>query len=223
MCKYVIIDLEMCKVPKNFRTSEYHWAMETIQIGAVIVDENLEITDEFVTFVAPEFGYIDNYIKNLTGITRWDVKGAPSMEEAINALLEWAPQNSIFVSWSDSDKFQIKHEIDGKSIDIVGMDDILENWFDCQKLFADKIHESGKHYSLKDALIATGIIFDDKIHDGLVDARNTAKLFIKMKKENELQLSEYYRLAKSDDNSGDCCESKIGELFPWLVSIECTA
>ena len=77
------------------------------------------------------------------------------MEEAIFELLEWAPKNAIFVFWSDSDKFQIRHEIEGKSIDIVGMDDVFENWL--------------------------------------------------------------------DDNGENICESKIGELFPWLASIECTA
>ena len=38
MCKYVVIDLEMCKVPKAMRTSKYQWSSETIQIGAVLVD-----------------------------------------------------------------------------------------------------------------------------------------------------------------------------------------
>ena len=47
MSKYVIVDLEMCKVPKAVRSSKYHWSSETIQIGAVLVDDNLEIIDEF--------------------------------------------------------------------------------------------------------------------------------------------------------------------------------
>ena len=43
MREYVIVDLEMCKVPKPMRTEKYHWSSETIQIGAVLVNENLEI------------------------------------------------------------------------------------------------------------------------------------------------------------------------------------
>ena len=62
MREYVIVDLEMCKVPKPMRTEKYHWSSETIQIGAVLVNENLEIIDEFNSYVHPEYGSIDDYI-----------------------------------------------------------------------------------------------------------------------------------------------------------------
>ena len=45
MGTYVVIDLEMCRVPKKCRTEEYHWTNETIQIGAVVLNENMEITE----------------------------------------------------------------------------------------------------------------------------------------------------------------------------------
>ena len=40
MSKYVIIDLEMCNVPKGFKRSVYNLKSELIQIGAVVVDED---------------------------------------------------------------------------------------------------------------------------------------------------------------------------------------
>ena len=54
MSEYVIVDLEMCKVPKPMRTEKYHWSSETIQIGSVLINENLEIIDEFNSYVHPE-------------------------------------------------------------------------------------------------------------------------------------------------------------------------
>ena len=62
MSKYVIVDLEMCNVPKGIKRDAYNWRNELIQIGAVVVDEALNITDEFMTLVSPEFGVIDNFI-----------------------------------------------------------------------------------------------------------------------------------------------------------------
>ena len=41
----------MCRVPFGARKGRYRWANETIQIGAVLLNEALEIIDEFVTYV----------------------------------------------------------------------------------------------------------------------------------------------------------------------------
>ena len=44
MNQYVVVDLEMCKVPYSNRKKEFHGANETIQIGAVLLNENYEGT-----------------------------------------------------------------------------------------------------------------------------------------------------------------------------------
>lgn len=51
MNQYVVVDLEMCKVPYLNRKKEFHGANETIQIGAVLLNENYEVVDEFNTYV----------------------------------------------------------------------------------------------------------------------------------------------------------------------------
>ena len=38
--KYAVVDLEMCKVPKGYKKFGYKWCLETIQIGAVLLEEN---------------------------------------------------------------------------------------------------------------------------------------------------------------------------------------
>ena len=38
----LIIDLEMCNVPRDYRRRSYKYANETIQIGAVLLDENFK-------------------------------------------------------------------------------------------------------------------------------------------------------------------------------------
>lgn len=51
---------------------------------------------------------------------------------------------------------------------------------------------TSKVYKLSEALIIADLEYDENIHDALVDARNTALLFIKMKSESTLKLSPYY-------------------------------
>lgn len=202
MCKYAVVDLEMCKVPFKARNNKFRWARETIQIGAVLLNESFEVIDEFVTFVTPQFGFIDTYINNLTGISRGDVAKAPTMQEALTAFVEWLPEDTKVVSWSNSDEIQIRHEIAGKDIEIERMEEILENWIDCQKTFADKLNNQ-RCYRLSEALIAADINYQEGAHDGLVDAYNTALLFAKMEREQELVLNPYYRnVIKEEEPSG---------------------
>lgn len=191
MSKYVIVDLEMCNVPKSNRCDEFHLRNELIQIGAVVVNEALEITDEFMTFVSPEFGVVDAFIEKLTGISRNDVQGAPCIKDALEMFMRWLPDDAVLVSWSDSDEAQIRKETEAKGIVLEGLDHYLETWLDCQKTFSEKM-DAQKSYRLSEALIIANINYDEGAHDALVDAKNTARLFVKMEREPELILSPYY-------------------------------
>ena len=213
MCNFAVVDLEMCRVPYGARKGKFRWANETIQIGAVLLNEALEIVDEFVTYVSPEYGFIDTYINKLTGIGRSDVSNAPTMEAALKAFVDWMPKGTKVVSWSNNDELQIRHEIESKGIEIARLDEILETWIDCQKTFADKMHNQ-RCYRLSEALVAADINYEDGAHDGLVDAYNTALLFAKMEKEEELILNSYYQrvVTGEPENTG----FTLGNLFAGM-------
>lgn len=192
MSKYVVFDLEMCKVGKNKRTSLFYYKNELIQIGAVLLDESYEITDRFITYVMPRFGALDPEIIKLTGITREKLKGAPSTEEALARFAEWIPDDAILVEWSENDRSQLYHELDGKEICNDRLEDFLEEIIDCQEAFGDKMN-SDRQYMLSEALIIANINdYSDGAHDALVDAVNTAKLFKKIRTETVFTLSPYY-------------------------------
>lgn len=188
---YVIIDLEMCKVPFGRRNDVTQLRMEIIEIGAVLVDENLEIIDQFKTFVTPEFGRLDSYIKKLTGIQETDLMGAPNFKDAINEFIKWIPKDAEIVSWSENDKNQIERELFLKKIELDEINKISNEWTDCQNEFTLRMN-SERSYKLSEALIIADIDFDEQIHDALVDAKNTALLFKKLKSEDILTLSKHY-------------------------------
>lgn len=198
MSKYVIVDLEMCNVPKGIKRDAYNWRNEVIQIGAVVVDESLNITDEFMTLVSPEFGAIDNFIEKLTGISRKTVQGAPKVKEALELFVNWLPSDAVLVSWSENDENQIRKEIETKNILVEGLNDYLDTWVDCQKTFGEKMNAQ-KNYKLSEALIIADIDYDDGEHDALVDAKNTAQLFVKMEREPVLVLNPYYSNQKEEE------------------------
>lgn len=198
MSKYVIVDLEMCKVPKGVKREKFKSAYEIIEIGAVLLDDTYEVVDKFKTYVSPEYGEVDQSIQKLTGITKADTIDAPTIEEALELFTEWLPEDVILVSWSDNDEKQIQKEIELKNLEISKYKTRLINWEDCQKTFSKKMN-SPKKYKLSEALIIADIDYDEHIHDGLVDAENTAMLFAKMKREPKLKLISCY--LTEEDNS----------------------
>lgn len=197
MSVYAVIDLEMCTIPKGCRKKGSRLAKETIQIGAVLLNEEYEITQQFSTYVFPEMGYIDSFIENLTGIDHADVKNAPRMPQAWAKFMEWLPEGAIMVSWSNTDYAQIRREAETKDFMDAIPDGMFEQWIDAQKLFSGRI-ERERIYSLEEALIAADILQEGRAHDGLTDAYNTALLFAKLQKEPEFRLNPIYEYARAE-------------------------
>ena len=191
MCKYVVVDFEMCDVPRGAVRKHYNYGTEIIEIGAVLLDESLNIVENFKSYVAPQYGYINSRIHELTKISFQDVANAPSFKEALEEFLAWVPEDATLVSWSESDECQVKYESECKNLNIPQLDKFFGHWLDCQRTFGEKMN-TARCYNLTEALRLTGIDYEDGEHDALVDARNTALLFAKMEREPELQLSHYY-------------------------------
>lgn len=191
MSRYVVYDLEMCKVPKGEGREIFGSKQELIQIGSVLLNEQFDIIDTFMTYVAPRFGFVDAFIEKLTGIKPENTFDAPTTEEALNTFVDWVPEDATLVSWSENDIFQIYREIDGKNIVIPRLEELLEKSIDCQYQFEEKIKAS-RAYGLAEALSITGIECEEGAHDALVDAKNTAMIFKKVKVEPIMKMSKYY-------------------------------
>lgn len=136
----LIIDLEMCNVPRDYRQRSYKYANETIQIGAVLLDENFKRISTLCQYVHPEYRVIDHFIESLTGIRNSQVKNAPRIQEALLHMIDWLGEREYKIyAWSESDRDQIVHEIKAKKI----TDEKLlafvekENWIDYQAVFTN--------------------------------------------------------------------------------------
>lgn len=195
---YVVLDLEMCRIPKALMSEGYKWSRETIQIGAILLDDDYNVVKKFSTFVRPEYGRLDPFIINLTGITKENVYTAPTYREAMEMFLRWLPEGEVsFVAWSRADRQQIEKESELKGLDERVMNRLMGAWIDCQELFDEKMNVSYQ-YSLEEALIASDVCTEGRAHDGLVDAYNTALLFAKLRQDPEFELNRIYSDARNE-------------------------
>lgn len=211
---YLVIDLEMCKVPRDYRSKSYRYANETIQIGAVLLDDSFKRIGTLCQYVHPEHGVIDYFIENLTGIKNSQVKKAPKLDEAMIRMIDWLGERDYKIyAWSESDRDQLLHEIKAKNMTDERIHAFMkaENWIDYQDVFTKRF-ELSRQLSLEEALGRAEIEPEGKFHDGLDDAVNTAYLIEKLELNPEYQLVSY----EMPDKPSERLCSTLGELFNEL-------
>ena len=211
---YLVIDLEMCKVPRDYRSKSYRYANETIQIGAVLLDDSFKRIGTLCQYVHPEHGVIDYFIENLTGIKNSQVKKAPKLDEALIHMIDWLGERDYKIyAWSESDRNQLLHEIKAKNMTDERIYAFMkaENWIDYQDVFTKRF-ELSRQLSLEEALGRAEIEPEGKFHDGLDDAVNTAYLIEKLELNPEYQLVSY----EMPDKPSERLCSTLGEFFTGL-------
>lgn len=210
MGDYVVLDLEMCKLPKGYKPKEFKHNSEIIQIGAVLIDDTYKIVDKYAAFVKPQYGELDAHISHLTGINKGDIKDAPLLDVVIREFEKWIPKDAVLVSWSETDLYQLRYEFEDKNIALGRFEKYFETWVDCQKKFSERL-ESSRPYNLEEALIIADIIPEGRAHNGLDDAYNTGLLYIKMLENSQFELNKLYLESKNEAH--ETLSFSMGDLF----------
>lgn len=151
---------------------------ETIEIGAVLINEQKEIVSEFVQFIKPlKHPTLSEFCKELTSIKQSDVDTSPYFSEAINNFKNWfgyGETDYLLCSWGFYDKKQF--ESDCK---IHGLDDTWAQQHISLKHQYAKFKNLKRAIGMKRALQQEGLSLDGTHHRGIDDARNIGKIFIK--------------------------------------------
>lgn len=170
--KYLIVtDLEAtCDNNPNFDRR----SSEIIEIGAVVIDENLNVIDTFQTFIKPiKNDILTDFCKELTKIKQSDVDLAEPFKESYfrfeNFCLQY--ENREFVCWGDYDFNKFK-----SSCSEIDTDFLFKNHINLKKSFAKTQKMIGKGPGVSLALRSCGMQFIGTPHRGIDDAKNIARL-----------------------------------------------
>jgi inhibitor of KinA sporulation pathway (predicted exonuclease) len=169
--KIALIDLECtCDNDKIFGPHEI------IEVGAVIgmlSQELLNVISELQIYVKPTINpVLTIFCTELTGITQSTVNAAKLLEEELPTLSNWLQANDVaaWISWGKFDASQFARECDLKGLKNP-MADIQH--LNAKQLFARKF---GHRVGLQRALDLRGLTFAGRLHSGIDDALNVAKL-----------------------------------------------
>ena len=187
--KHIFVDFEMNPIDKQFKEAREICKSEIIEIGAVILDDSLEVVSEFKKYVKPEYNKVSKKCSKLTGITDEILESAPKFKEAVNEFMKWCKEHCEdeafkVYEWSENDLKQLVKEIKLKQVSREGFENFVVDWYDFQKEYSSLLGVEQK-ISLSMAISSTGEEFEGQVHDALWDAKNTASIFILSKNEKK--------------------------------------
>lgn len=173
--QHVFLDFEMNPIPRDNQEARAIALSEIIQIGAVKLNDDYQITDRFSLNVRPELNLIQPNITALTGIKQTDVDGAPLLSEALAQFAAWIGDEKTRVySWSNTDRRQLEKECQLKELEIPRQ---FRRWMDFQRVYSRLMGLSRRNpLSLKNALGASETDFEGSQHSAVADAENSASL-----------------------------------------------
>lgn len=175
---YIIMDLEW---NNTYGRKINGFINEVIEIGAVKLDDEFNVTDTFSCFIKSQIGKkLRGSVKRLTNISNEDLVGGIPFIQAFVEFQNWIGQKeNVILTWGDGD---IRVLIDNYRY-INGMSKIpfLTNYADLQKLFQNVYRTpSSKQIGLSSAAEMIGIKDDDYAsHRALDDSLLSAECFKK--------------------------------------------
>lgn len=215
--QHIFLDFEMNPIPRENREARAVVLSEIIQIGAVKLDSNYQLTDRFSLNVRPELNQIMPHITNLTGIRQEDVDDAPLLKEAIDIFARWIEEGAEkegrkirIYAWSNSDWRQFSGECRLKGLEIPSC---FNRWMDFQRVYTRLMGLSRRSpLSLTNALGASEGTFSGSQHSAVADAENSASLLTLVKdKEAFAERTKIVRelMGKGETPAG----ATLGDLF----------
>ena len=178
---YIILDLEW---DSAYFPKEKRFINQILQIGAVKLDESFDIVDTFEQNIRSLFsGKVSGRFARLTGITTEKMLAGLPFGEAVDRYNRWAGNDTVTMTWSDSDLYSIKENEESL---LGGKKFAIGKYLDLQKFVQGEMrlngYEDKNQISLSGAAEFFGISTDDfELHtakdDSLVCQRLLKKTY----------------------------------------------
>ncbi len=197
---YIVLDMEWNQPwpgsPSARKPLPVHIRGEIIQIGAVRMNEEQLIEDEFQVLIKPKyFRRLNRRVSKLTGIkeNRLRDEGVP-FPEAMEQFKAWCGEDIIFLTWGFDDIGILR-----ENLQLFGMDcDWTDRWYNAQMIFNAQTDGSNSQKALKTAMEIFGIEPSLPAHDALGDAYHTALICAMLNLEQGRR--EYGQALKNHEN-----------------------
>ncbi len=173
--RYIVYDLE-CTC---WQTKELDKERETIEIGAVLLNEYGEMESDFCQFIRPILHpVLSDFCRRLTSISQIDVNRSFTFPAVIKDFIDWGElyddEDFLLCSWGGFDKRQLIADCQLHKIET--------EWLEKHINLKEQYHKHKRlrtPIGLKKVVEQEGFEFTGIHHRGISDAQNLAKIFVK--------------------------------------------
>lgn len=197
---YIVLDMEWNQPwpgsPSSKKVLPVQIRGEIIQIGAVRVTEDQQVTDEFQIMIRPKYyRHLNRRVSKLTGIkeARLREEGV-TFPEAMERFCSWCGEDIVFLTWGFDDIGILR-----ENLALFGLDaGFTQRWYNAQMMFNAQTDGSNAQKALKTAMEMFGIEATRPAHDALGDAYHTALICARL--DLKRGAAEYDEALKSHEN-----------------------
>ena len=193
--QYIVMDLEWNQSPKGRPMQDRGLTFEIIEIGALKLNEKMEIIGEFQELVKPQlYPKIHEIIQEMVRIAPEELAAARTFPEVVKDFFAWCGDDFRFCTWGTMDLPELQ-----KNMDFYGVENsfpIPLYYYDIQKLFSICFDDGKSRVSLETAVEQLELEKKTKFHRAKADCYYTALILelLDWKKAGRLVSVDYNRL-----------------------------
>lgn len=185
----VVLDLEWNQAVSSksevFNHLPIHLRGEIIEIGAVKLNSDLSVGEEFTIDVRPVYFRRMHYkVKKITGFDKERLSHGVSFPEAVERFRNWCGDDVTFLTWGWDDQGIFEQNIIIHDLDW----DWIAGWINLQMIYNLQTGGDKNQKSLASAMEHFEIMQTRVAHDALGDAYNTALVTTHLDMEEGMRL-----------------------------------
>lgn len=173
---YVVFDLEWNQCPYGKHREVKSLPFEIIEIGAVKLNTEREIVDQFHRVIRPAVYPTLHYrTKEIVHMDKATLQSGMPFKEAVREFLTWCGPDSLFCTWGTIDLVELQRNM--KYYRCLNLLKGPLHYYDVQKLFAISYETMKSRRSLEYGIDYLHLEKDLDFHRALSDAMYTAQIF----------------------------------------------
>ncbi len=163
---------------------------EIIEIGAVKLNKERVMMDEFSELIKPQLYSTMHYVTGkLIHLKMTELKNEKPFPEVMKKFLDWCGPDPVFCTWGPLDLYELQ-----RNMVYYGFKPLSDGplaFYDIQKLYALEHSKEHKRLALENAVDELKIQKDIPFHRAFSDAYYTARVFNEIKREDTLRHYSY--------------------------------